>query len=105
MWVSPAHDMPGALAATTPATQVADVVACAVRRHRRRPDRLLQILRDVQDELHWLSDNTLQRVADALGISCAQAQALASCQRQGQGEAQGREHGGAAHRVHSSALR
>ncbi|MCE2659114.1 MAG: NAD(P)H-dependent oxidoreductase subunit E [Rubrivivax sp.] len=73
MWVSPAHGMPVALAATTPAPQVADVVACAVRRHRRRPDRLLQILRDVQDELHWLSDNTLQRVADALGISCAQA--------------------------------
>lgn len=42
-------------------------------RHQRRPDRLLQILRDVQDELGYLSDDTLVLLAEELKISYAQA--------------------------------
>ena len=41
-------------------------------RHQRRPDRLLQILRDVQDVLDYLSDDTLVLLAEELKISYAQ---------------------------------
>lgn len=40
--------------------------------HQRRPDRLLQILRDLQDVLDYLPDIALASVAEALGISYAQ---------------------------------
>jgi len=43
-----------------------------LQRHQRRPDRLLQILRDVQDVLDYLSDDTLVLLAERLNISYAQ---------------------------------
>ncbi len=40
-----------------------------VRRHGGLPTRLLQILRDVQDHLTWLPSETLDQVAEELGLS------------------------------------
>ena len=40
-----------------------------VQRHDGLPTRLLQILREVQDSLTWLSSATLNQVAEELGIS------------------------------------
>ncbi len=43
----------------------------AVARYRRDPSCLLQILRDVQDELDWISPAASARIADALGLTPA----------------------------------
>ena len=40
-----------------------------VQRHQKSPTRLLQILREVQDSLTWLSADAISAVAEALGIS------------------------------------
>lgn len=55
------------------APQLHGLIDQVLARHHRRPDRLLQILRDVQDSLDYLSDETLAAVAEGLGISYAQA--------------------------------
>ncbi|MEI2773654.1 MAG: NAD(P)H-dependent oxidoreductase subunit E [Candidatus Competibacter sp.] len=47
------------------AQTVRDIVQC----HEGSPTQLLQILREVQDRLTWLSPITLDQVAEALGIS------------------------------------
>lgn len=57
----------------TEATELNGLIDEVVRRHRQRPERLLQILRDVQDVLNHLSDATLGLIAERLGISYAQA--------------------------------
>lgn len=69
----------GALTATAasgidahPNDRILSVLETVLARHRQRADRLLQILREVQDELHYLSDATLVAVAEGLGISYAQ---------------------------------
>ena len=46
-----------------------ETVRDIVQRHSSMPTRLLQILRDVQDRLTWLSPETLDRVAQELSIS------------------------------------
>jgi [NiFe] hydrogenase diaphorase moiety large subunit len=55
------------------ASELHSHIAAILLRHHRRPDRLLQILRDVQDVLNYLSDQTLALIAEGLGISFAQA--------------------------------
>ena len=62
---------PGKLSMSTASAQH-ELIEQIVARHRRRPDRLLQILRDVQDQLNYLSDATLVAVAEQLGVSHAQ---------------------------------
>jgi [NiFe] hydrogenase diaphorase moiety large subunit len=51
-----------------------ECIASVVAQHQRRPDRLVQILRDLQDQLDFLSDETIRRLAAQLGISFAQVQ-------------------------------
>ena len=48
-----------------------------VRRHGGLPTRLLQILREVQDEQTWLSPEVLEQVAEALGLSVDKVRAVA----------------------------
>ena len=48
-----------------------------VQRHGGMPTRLLQILRDVQDRLTWLAPETLERVAEELGISPVKVRGVA----------------------------
>ncbi len=47
----------------------AQTVHDVVRRHGGLPTRLLQVLRDVQDHLTWLPSETLDQVAEELGLS------------------------------------
>ncbi|QQS54107.1 MAG: NAD(P)H-dependent oxidoreductase subunit E [Candidatus Competibacteraceae bacterium] len=47
----------------------ARMVRDIVRRHGGLPTRLLQVLRDVQDRLTWLSPDALDQVAEELGLS------------------------------------
>jgi [NiFe] hydrogenase diaphorase moiety large subunit len=69
----PEDDMASTLLHGTDPQRVASVVAAVSARHGQRPDRLLQVLRDVQDELHYLSNDTLLRIAKVLGVPFAQA--------------------------------
>ncbi len=55
----------------------AQTVCEIVQRHGGTPTRLLQILRDVQDHLTWLSPETLDRVAEELHISPAKVRGVA----------------------------
>ena len=48
-----------------------------VRRHGGLPTRLLQILREVQDEQTWLSPEALEQVAEALSLSVDKVRAVA----------------------------
>lgn len=50
----------------------AATIDSVVARHQRRPDRLLQILREVQDALDYLPDPVISCVAESLDISYAQ---------------------------------
>ena len=59
-------------------TEIAPAVAEAVARHCHAPDRLLQILIDLQDRLDWLSPQTITEVATALGLPRTQVQGTAS---------------------------
>lgn len=54
------------------ASKLHDLLELVLQRHQRRPDRLLQILRDVQDELGYLADETIARLAEGLQVSYAQ---------------------------------
>ncbi|MGB5063559.1 MAG: NAD(P)H-dependent oxidoreductase subunit E, partial [Candidatus Competibacter sp.] len=47
----------------------AQTIRDIVRRHGGLPTRLLQVLRDVQDRLTWLPSETLDQVAEELGLS------------------------------------
>ena len=47
------------------------VLSTVLSRHDYRKDRLLQILRDVQDETHYLSEDVVQAIAAALAMSVA----------------------------------
>jgi len=58
--------------------QLTAMIEGIVERHDRDGSRLVQILRDVQDALGWLSPDTLTTVAQALGLSRARVQATAS---------------------------
>lgn len=46
-------------------------------RHQRAPHRLVQILRELQAQQHWLSRPHLQQVAQALGLSLAHVEGVA----------------------------
>ncbi|HAS50919.1 MAG TPA: NADP oxidoreductase [Gammaproteobacteria bacterium] len=46
-----------------------ETVSDIIQRHSGMPTRLLQILRDVQDQLTWLAPETIDQVAQELGIS------------------------------------
>ncbi|HRD67552.1 MAG TPA: NAD(P)H-dependent oxidoreductase subunit E [Candidatus Competibacter sp.] len=56
---------------------LAQMVRDIVQRHGGMPTRLLQILREVQDSLTWLSSDALDRVAEELGISPAKVRSVA----------------------------
>jgi len=51
-----------------------DLVEPILHRHKWRPDRLVQILREVQDVLDYLSDETVGHLAERLQMSRAQVQ-------------------------------
>ncbi len=55
----------------------ADTIRTIVQRHSKLPTRLLQILRDVQDHLTWLSPDTLAQVAQELNISPVKVHSVA----------------------------
>jgi len=55
---------------------LAQMVRDIVQRHGGMPTRLLQILREVQDSLTWLSSDALDRVAEELGISPAKVRSV-----------------------------
>lgn len=50
-------------------------------RHQRAPHRLVQILRELQAQQHWLSRDTLSTVANALGLPLAQVEGVAGFYR------------------------
>ncbi len=50
-------------------SMLTETIRDIVQHHSGMPTRLLQILRDVQDRLTWLSPETLERVAEELSIS------------------------------------
>lgn len=52
-----------------------------VQRHQKSPTRLLQILREVQDSLTWLSADAISAVAEALGISPDKVRGVAELDR------------------------
>ena len=63
-----------------------DTIDAVLDRHRRDGTRLVQILREIQEHLNWLSPATLTRVAEGIGWpramvseSCAMAMAPGSC--------------------------
>ncbi len=62
------------MAESDPLTQMIDEI---VQHHGGMPTRLLQVLRDVQDHLTWLSPETLDRVAEALDISPVKVRSVA----------------------------
>jgi [NiFe] hydrogenase diaphorase moiety large subunit len=53
-------------------SRLKQLIEPVLERHGKRPDRLVQILRDVQDVLDYLSEETIGVVAEGLGISYAQ---------------------------------
>ncbi|BBE73772.1 NAD(P)H-dependent oxidoreductase subunit E [Oharaeibacter diazotrophicus] len=53
-------------------------VDAALDRHRRDRTRLVEILREIQDDLRWLSPDTLTAVAAGLGVSRADVEATAT---------------------------
>jgi [NiFe] hydrogenase diaphorase moiety large subunit len=69
------HASPGLItgAETTQAISPPELIQKILSGHQHRPDRLLQILREVQDALDHVSDPTLQVIAQGLDISLAQA--------------------------------
>jgi [NiFe] hydrogenase diaphorase moiety large subunit len=57
-------------------TTGSDVVARALVRHKANPTRLLQLLREIQEELDWISPETAQEVADGLVIPITRVQSV-----------------------------
>ncbi|CDI04005.1 NAD(P)-dependent nickel-iron dehydrogenase flavin-containing subunit [Candidatus Competibacter denitrificans Run_A_D11] len=56
---------------------LAQTIRDIVQRHQKLPTRLLQILREVQDRLTWLSTEAINVVAEELGISPAKVRSVA----------------------------
>ncbi|MBS1160376.1 MAG: hoxF [Proteobacteria bacterium] len=54
------------------ASELHDLIEQVLQRYQRRPDRLVQILHDIQDGLGYLSDATIALLAERLQISYAQ---------------------------------
>ena len=65
--------------ATTPTDLT--VVQQALDRHRSRPEQLVQILREVQAETHWLPRPVLAAIASGLGCTLAHVEAVAGFYR------------------------
>jgi len=59
----------------------ADVVAATLAAHGQRRDRLVQILREVQAETHWLPREVLARIAAGVGLTPAVVEGVASFYR------------------------
>ncbi len=53
-----------------------DVVVRALTRHKANPTRLLQLLREIQEELDWISPETEQEVAEGLGVPITRVQSV-----------------------------
>src|SRR5208282_6578188 len=53
-----------------------DVVARALARHRTDPTRLVQILRETQEELDWISPETARAIAVGLGVPVTRVQSV-----------------------------
>ncbi len=49
-----------------------DKIAQLVERHRHEPAALLAVLQDIQDELHWLTEDALRAVAKMLDVPLTQ---------------------------------
>lgn len=74
------HDpLPQPSHATTPADLTA--VRQALDRHRSRPEQLVQILREVQAETHWLPRPVLAAIASGLGCTLAHVESVAGFYR------------------------
>lgn len=54
--------------------EISSLIEPILQRHERRPDRLVQILREVQEALNFVSDETAAHLAEALQMSYAQVQ-------------------------------
>jgi [NiFe] hydrogenase diaphorase moiety large subunit len=57
-------------------TMGSDVVARALSRHRENPTRLVQILREAQEELDWISPETTRSIAAGLGVPVTRVQSV-----------------------------
>lgn len=57
-------------------TVSSDVAGRALARHRGDPTRVLQILREVQEELDWISPETTREIADGLGVPVIRVQSV-----------------------------
>ena len=57
-------------------SDTSEVVVRALERRRARPTQLLQILREVQEELDWISPETAHAVAAGLGIPATQVESV-----------------------------
>ncbi len=57
-------------------SDTSDVVARGVERHHAQPTQLLQILREVQEELEWISPETTRSTATGLGIPTTQVDSV-----------------------------
>jgi [NiFe] hydrogenase diaphorase moiety large subunit len=65
----------------TPDGRRANAVDAALRRHGARRDALVQILREVQSQTHWLPREVIARVAAGVGLTPAIVQGVASFYR------------------------
>ncbi len=56
--------------------EMSDVVARALARHRGDPTRLVQMLREVQEELDWIAPETMRAIAAGLGVPITRVQSV-----------------------------
>jgi [NiFe] hydrogenase diaphorase moiety large subunit len=56
--------------------EMSDVVARALARHRDDPTRLVQMLREVQEELDWISPETARAIAGGVGVPITRVQSV-----------------------------
>src|SRR3974390_1444842 len=57
-------------------TRESDTVARALARHRADQTHLLQILREVQEELDWIAPDTAREIADGVGVPITRVQSV-----------------------------
>lgn len=75
------HDPPLHLPSPAALPNAPEVVRRVLGRHRSRPEQLVQILREVQAETHWLPRPVLAAIAGGLGCTLAHVEAVAGFYR------------------------
>ena len=75
------HDPPLRLPSPAALPDAPEVVRRVLGRHRSRPEQLVQILREVQAETHWLPRPVLAAIAGGLGCTLAHVEAVAGFYR------------------------